>query len=249
MGGDGKTPQQSGLSRSEQMLTAFNVYRTTSLLEILDQPKTYAFVDGVVIDSAARVISADPVGLVLAVDRIQLAALERKRSVLLESPLHGATFRATVDAVDHRRGYVSLSALQPFETYHERRAQCRAVPSIPLLARLYGRGNAASGRVLDLSIHSLAAKFDASAFARVAQAQVVRLDVWGEPDAPSPFPDFETTAQISHSTAHEENGVQACRAVLEFDSYPALNSALHRYVARRQRDTLMKLCLTPPPTE
>lgn len=240
MGETGKS-QWSSLSRSEQMLTAFNVYRTTSLLEVLDQPKTYAFVDGVVVESIARVISADPVGLVLAVDRTQLAALERKRILLLESPLHGATFHATVDAIDHRRAYVSLSSLQPFETYQERRAQCRTVPSIPLLARLHGRGHAASGRVLDLSIHSLAADFDARAFARVSQAAVVRLDVWGEPDAPSPFPDFETTAQISRSTAHEENGVPACRAVLEFDSYPALSSALHRYVARRQRDILMEL--------
>jgi hypothetical protein len=111
MGRDGKTPRQSGLSRNEQMLTAFNVYRTTSLLQILDQPMTYTFVDGVVIDSLARVLSADPVGLVLAVDRTQLATLGRKRSVLLESPVHGATFHATVDAVNHRRAYVSLSAL------------------------------------------------------------------------------------------------------------------------------------------
>lgn len=97
MVGDAITPEQSDLSRSEQMLTAFNVYRITPLLEILDQPKTYTFVNGVVIDSVARVISADPVGPVLAVDRTQLAALERTRSVLLESPLHGATFRILME--------------------------------------------------------------------------------------------------------------------------------------------------------
>lgn len=53
---------------------------------------------------------------------------------------------------------------------------------------------------------------------RISQAQLVRLDLWGEPDAPRPFPDFQTTAQISRSTTHKENGVQACRAVLQFDS-------------------------------
>ena len=230
-----------GLSHSEQMLAAFNIYRTKTLLEVLDQPQVFVFIDGLVINSSVGVISADPCGLVLEVDRSQLAAFERSRSVVLESPLHGATFRAAVDAVDRRRAYLSLSGLEPYDAYHERRAQIRAVPIFPLLARLHNRGEEARGRVLDLSTHSLAADFDARAFSRVARAAVIRLDVWGETQTSNTFPDFETTAKITRRTQRDENGKQAYRAVLEFDSYPALNRTLRRYVARRQRDLMTEL--------
>ena len=231
------------VSHSEQMLSAFNVYRTTKLLEVLDQPQTFAFIDGLVINSPAKVVSADPHGLVLKVERAQLAALERTRTVVLESPLHGTTFRAAVDAVDHRRAYMCLSSLQPFDAYHERRTQSRAAPAMPLLARLHARGEEASGRVFDLSTRSLAADFETDAFSRVARAPVIRLDVWGGTETSSPLPDFQTTAHVSRSTQRSEDGVAVCRAVLELDSYPALSSRLHRYVARRHRDLLTELLL------
>ena len=232
--------ERDRLIRNAQMLEAFKVYRAASLLEFLDQPKTFAFFDGLVVQSHAKVVSADPYGLVLQVERAQLAALERTRSILLESPLHGATYRASVDEVDHRKAYVSLSNLEAFDAYHERRAHSRAVPAIPLLARARGYGEEATGRVSDLSTHSLAVDFNPGSFTRVAQAPLLRLDVWGEPGTKSPLPDFEVTASVGRS-ADGEDGNMACHAVLAFVPYPALERALRRYVARRQRDILTEL--------
>ena len=37
------------------MLGAFNVYRTETLLEVLDRPRTIVFLDGVVLEGEARV--------------------------------------------------------------------------------------------------------------------------------------------------------------------------------------------------
>ncbi len=226
--------------RRAQMVEAFKVYRTGSLIGILDRPRTYAFIDGLVIEGHVAVVSADPAGLVLAVDRAQLAALERTGTVLLESPLHGATFRATVDDVDLRRAYVSLSGLQPFNGYRERRGTCRVVPALPLLAKVRGRGEAASGRLVDLSARSLAADFDRAGFSRVCEEPLLRLEVWGEADGTSSLPDFETTARIRRTA---EPGARIRRAVLELDAFPALGRALHRYVAGRQRDILVNLRL------
>jgi len=231
------------LRRGAQMMEAFNVYRSTTLLEYVDRPHTFAFVDGVAIKSLAKVMSADPYGLVLKVVRDQTQALERASTVLLESPLHGATYRAIVDLVDHRTGYLSLSGLEPFGSYHERRAHGRAVPAIPMLAQVSGHGSRSSGRVVDVSTHSLAANFDSASFLRVAAAPLVRLDVWGEPDVEGPLPDFEVTARVSRSEGEEPPAGGVCRGVLEFDPYPALGTALRRYVARRERDILTELNL------
>lgn len=228
-------------TRIAQMLEAFRVYRTSTLLEVLDRPRTFAFVDGLVVTGVVEVISADPYGLVLQVERAQTAALERAQTVLLESPLHGASYRATVDLVDHRRAYVSLSGLEPFGNYEERRAQSRAAPAIPLLAKVFGHGETATGRVVDLSSHALAGDFERSSFDRVAGAPVVRLDVWGEEVTAAPLPDFEIDARIRRSTRSEGSEPAACRVVLAFDPYPALERVLRRYVARRQRDVMLEL--------
>lgn len=230
-------------ARAAQMLAAFKVYRSTALVDVLDRPRTYAFVDGVVVRGMADVVSADPYGLVLQVDRRQTAALERAQTVLLESPLHGAAYRATVDLVDHLQAYVSLSGLEPFGNYHERRAQSRAAPSIPLLAKVSGHGQTATGRVVDISICSLAVDFDRRSFERVSRAPLVRLDVWGEDNEASPLPDFEITAQIRRCTDTPAVGVMACRAVLSFAPYPALDRALRRYVAARQREVMLGLAI------
>ncbi len=229
--------------RLSQMTEAFNVYRTSTLLDVLDRPRTFAFVDGVVVESAARVVSADPGGLVLAIDRGQLAALETTRTLLVESPLHGTTFRAEVEVVDHRRGLVSIRDLTAFHAYHERRGHGRTVPGTAMLARVCGLGREARGRVVDLSPRALAADFDRDGFHRVARAPLVRVDVWGEHDTPSLLEDFEATAHIRRTEEHSDHGKAACRVVLELDAYPALERALRRYVAGRQREILTRLGL------
>ena len=233
---------------SPQLLEAFGLYRTRHLLDILDRPRIFAFVDGIVADSPARVISSDPCGLVLEVDARLLPALTRSDGVLVESPLHGAAFRARVDEVDHRRAYVSLSKLETFGAYHERRHSGRAVPRVPLLVKVFGRGHEAIGRVVDLSTAALSADFERARFARVANAPVVRLEVWGEDDEHVALQDFVTTARIHRTDERDRGALAATRVVLELDAFPALERALGRYVARRQRAILTELGLADAET-
>jgi hypothetical protein len=242
-GSEAPPPKSPSSERIEQMLGAFNIYRTENLLDLLDRPRAIVFVDGVVLEGEADVVTADPGGVILQVDRRVLAAITRSGSALIESPLHGATYRATLEAVDPARAYVSLCALEPFDSYHERRGDTRTVPGTPMLVRVHGLGREASGRVVDLSPGSLAADFDQEGFARVAGADLVRLAVWGEPGTCTVLDDFETTARIQRTFLHQEEGRCACRAVLVLDTYPALERALRRYVARRQREVLTELRL------
>lgn len=230
----------------QRMMEAFKVYRASAVVDYLDQLKLFAFVDGVVIEGFASVVSADPYGLVLLAERSQLTALDRARTVLLESPLHGASYRAEVDLVDHEKAFVSLHRLRHFGAYQDRRAYQRAAPGLPLMAQISGYGESASGRVADVSAHSLAVDVDPLTFSRVARAPLVRVDVWGEENATGSLPEFEVTAQVHRSAAMLETDERLIRAVLAFEPYPALARALRRYVARRQRDVLVELELEEP---
>jgi hypothetical protein len=241
--GDRSPPLEPSAERLEQMLGAFNIYRTETLLEMLDRPRAIVFVDGVAVEGEADVVTADPGGVILQVDGRLLAAISRTRSALIESPLHGATYRAALEEVDPARGYVSLCALEPFDARHERRLQTRTVPGMPMLARVHGLGHETSGRVVDLSPRSLAADFERERFERVAGAELVRVEVWGEHGTCAVLDDFETTARIQRTFLREKEGRCACRAVLALDTYPALDRALRRYVARRQREVLTELRL------
>jgi len=226
-----------------QMMQAFNVYRTATLRDVLDQPRTFAFVDGVVLSSTARVVSADPCGVVLCVERTQIAALERHGMLLIESPLHGSTYRGEVDGIDRRRHYASLSHLEAFDAYSERRSHSRATPGFAMLAKILLQDTEISGRVVDLSAHALAADFDPKALARVSPGAELQLEVWGNQENDNRLHDFVTTARISRTKEVQCDGAVACRAVFELDPYRALERSLRRYIAKRQREILIDLCL------
>ncbi len=232
--------EEAALRRS-QTLQAFNVYRTAAVADVLDRPRTYAFVDGVAVRCAVRVISADPGGVVLSVGRNHLTAMERAQMVLLESPLHGATFRTAIDEVDPLNGYVSVSRLQPCGKHHERRAVARAVPGLAMPVRVHTEAHEAMGRVVDLSPSAVAADFEHDRFLPLSLATSVRLDVSGDPDETSELESFVADARIRRTSEREHRGLLACRAVFEFDSYPALDRVLRRYVARRQLHVLTGL--------
>ncbi len=234
------------------MMQAFNVYRSSALRDLLDHPRTFAFVDGLVVASPARVVSADPCGVVLCVERTQIAALERSGTLLIESPLHGSTYRGSVDGVDRRRCYASLSHLEAFDAYSERRSYERTTPGFAMLAKLSLGVTEVSGRVTDLSARALAADFDPQAITRIPADRDLQLEVWGnksdnvwgEPGDENTLHDFVTTARINRTVDVQRDGVAACRVVLELDPYPALDRKLRRYIAQRQREVLVELCLS-----
>lgn len=227
-----------------QMMQAFNVYRTPALREVLDQPRTFAFVDGVVVSSVANIVSADPCGVVLRVDRTQIAALERNAMLLIESPLHGSTYRGKVDGIDRRRHYASVSHLETFDTYSERRSHSRASPGFAMLAKVLLQDTEISGRVVDISAQALAADFDPGAVGLISPEEDLELEVWGNQEKENRLHDFVITARMTRTTDVERDGAIACRAVFELDPYRALERSLRRYVAKRQREILIELCMS-----
>jgi hypothetical protein len=229
------------VEHQERMMLAFNVYRTATLLDVLDRPKVHAFVDGLAVSGEVHVVCADEGGVVVEVEPAQLSALERSGLALVESPLHGATYRARVDGVKRGRRYASLSRFEAFDAYSERRGLSRVVPVYPVLAHVSEGDDMTSGRVVDLSPGALAADFDRAAVTRLLDYDSVRLDVWGDGNDTGGFPDFMTSARFTRRAERMHEGVAVCRAVLEFEAYPALERTLRQYVARRQRELLIEL--------
>ena len=235
-------PAQSEAAEHQvQMMLAFNVYRSVTLLDVLDRPKVHAFVNGLAVSGEVQVVCADEGGVVVEVEPAQLAALERSGIALVESPLHGATYRAHVDGVKRGRRYASLSGFEAFDAYSERRGLSRVVPVYPVLAHVSEGDYMTSGRVVDLSPGALAADFDRAAVSRLLACASVRLDVWGDSGDTEGFPDFMTSARFTRRTNRMHEGEAVCRAVLEFEAYPALERTLRQYVARRQRELLIEL--------
>ena len=201
----------------------------------------FTFVRGLVVESPARVVSANERGVVFQISKAQANALGHAETALVESPLHGASFRAEIESLDRARAQVSVSRLEPFDKYMERRQLSRVVPDHPMLVRVHTGENSVNGRVADISASALAADLDLRAVVKLQGARLVDLEVWGEERGPGALCDFETQGRLQRICEIEDVSGQACRAVIEMDAYPALDKTLRRYVARRQREILTEL--------
>jgi hypothetical protein len=223
-------------------VAGFNLYRTPGVCEALDEVRIVTCYSGVVVEGPARVLHAADHEVILEVGAEQAAALARARLAIVESPVHGTSFRACVATTWPAGREVRLTELVPFKEYIGRRRDSRVVPVHPMLVRLSRDEDEAFGRVVDVSSSALATIVDGRIAGSLASTDVrLVLDVWGEIDADPRLPDFSVNGRILRIGAAEEIAAPFLKVVVAFDAYPALDTELKRYTARRQREVMVIL--------
>ena len=226
--------------RYQQLIAGFNVYRTASLRDALAPLRVTTCVRGLVVDGEARVVSADTCGVVFNVGRPQLNALVDTGFGIVASPVHGASYRARVDDANTERKLVSLSHFEPYRDHTERRATSRVVPEDPMLVRVTRGEREASGRVVDISVSALAARFDTAAADHLDAKDEVHLQVWGQEVGKRSLSDFEVTARVLRARTEDEDA-RARHVVFVLESYVSLDRRLGAYVAARQHRLMVAL--------
>ena len=224
------------------VVAGFNVYRTEGVGDLLDDVQVATCYEGLVIEGAAKVVQAGEGRVVMAVAPDQARALAHTKLAFVESPLHGCGYRARVHCASPPTGEIELTDFEPFNEVVARRKQPRVLPVHAMLMRLTKADDEVCGRVIDVSPEALGAIVDRDAINRFGQTDgEAQVDVWGEYAKIDGLEDFRTSAFLIRLTELEPANAQLCKVVIGLSVFPALERALNRYTARRQRETLVAL--------
>lgn len=226
----------------EKVVAGFNLYRTPGVCEALDDVHISTCCSGIVVESPARVLEARGHEVILEVTEEQATALSYTHVAFVESPVHGTSFRASVEYLQPARREVSLSGFEPFKECIGRREYSRVTPVHAMLVRLTRGREEAFGRVLDISAEALAAVINGRSLTRLgSESGLLDLDVWGEHQPDQLLNDFRVSGRLMRVDESDEFNAPYCKVVVVFQVYPALEQALNRYIARRQREILVAL--------
>lgn len=229
-------------ARHEQVVAGFNLYRTPGVCETLDDVHVSTCYSGVVVEGPARVVAAGGHEVVLEVTGEQATALSHTSLAIVESPVHGTSFRASVAHLQPTRNEVSLSSFERFKDCIGRRRHSRVTPTHAMLVRLTCGEKEVFGRVVDISSGALAAVIDSRALTRLgSEDELLGLDVWGEPQSGQRLSDFSVSGRMKRVERRDAFNLPFRKVVVCFEVYPALEKILNRYVARRQREILVAL--------
>lgn len=226
----------------EQLVAGFNLYRTPGVAEALDEVRVATCYEGIVVESAARVIEVCGHQVTLAVTDEEVKALSRTHLAFVESPVHGTSFRASVEHLEFARGEVCLSKFEPLKAYIGRREEVRVAPVHTMLVRLNRGAVEMHGRVVDISTKALAADVNNISPLRLDSSKgELALNVWGESQADEHLPDFEVMGTVFRVEDISDAGANFSRLIIAYEPYPALEQQLNRYIARRHREILVTL--------
>ena len=224
-----------------QQLAGFNVYRTPFFIsENIAHPRINTNFRGVPISSDATVVDVGTGDVTFALEPTQLNVVSRAECSLIESPIHGVTFRAYPTLVDAQNCRVTFAQ---FHRHHglgaELRTNLRVELDAAIQVLLCFEGNEVSGSLVDVSVASLAVYIvdgTVNALQEGNQVEIRIPDLPGETEA-----GLKATGKVIRTMPVVDEQPGACRLVIYLSANESLHGLLNAYVETRRDEILAEI--------
>lgn len=227
--------------RYRQLVAAFNVYRASqTVAESISPPRIHTSFRGVPFSCDAKVLAVGQRDVTFSIEPLQAKAVERTRTSVVMSPLHGMTFMVTATGVDCENGRASFAQfVSQRRGGAEKRTNLRVEPERSIDVKMRCMDREVTGSLLDVSVVSLAVSFadkDVDCFQEGAPVEVVIPELSPEFNAP-----VEAEGRIIRTMPLTDQDSSECGVVIYLRVDHKLFDRLERYVAMRQVSIIREL--------
>lgn len=227
--------------RYRQLVAAFNVYRASqTVAESISPPRIHTSFRGVPFSCDAKVLAVGQRDVTFSIEPLQAKAVERTRTSVVMSPLHGMTFMVTATGVDCENSRASFAQfVSQGRGSAEKRHNLRVEPERSIGVTTRFMGQEVTGSLLDVSVVSLAVSFadkDVEGFREGTPVEVVIPELAPEFEAP-----VEAEGRIIRTMPLTDQDSSECGVVIYLRVDHKLFDRLERYVAVRRVSIIREL--------
>jgi len=197
---------------------------------------------GVPVDSPAQVVSVSDEGVTLRVSATQVAILGKTGLALVESPVHGAAFRAYSSRVDAAAYEVTFSHFIRHDQPLERRQHSRIRPQRPLPVTIRKASKEFTGWLFDVSAVAAAIQLRNLELAPLKEGDSVELYFALPRIAGAGEISMSLPGRVNMICRNDEDDRQAVRVVVKMPGSAKLCTQISEYVTDRKNRALTERC-------
>ncbi len=206
--------------------------------EMRDRLRVFTCFRGIPVDSSAEVINVSELEVTFRVSPTQAAILRRMGLALIESPLHGAAYRAYSTQVDVGACEVTFSHFIEHDEPMERRRYHRVRPERPIEASISKGSDEFTGMLFDVSAVAAAVFLRNVDLSPLGDGDEVELNVWLPRLSSSGELHLSIPARVGKIHSGVENDPDAHRVVLDIPGDAEVFDQICRYIVDAQERSL-----------
>ncbi len=206
--------------------------------ELKERLRIFTCFRGIPVDSSAEVIKVGELDVTFRVSPTQAAILQRMGLALIESPLHGAAYRAYSTNVDSAACEVTFSHFIEHDEPMERRQYHRVRPERPVAASIAKGQDEFTGMLFDVSAVAAAVFLRNVNLAALNEGDEVELNVWLPRLSASGELQLSIPAHVSAVHSGVEQDPDAHRVVLDIPGDEKVFDQICRYIVDAQERSL-----------
>lgn len=206
--------------------------------EVKERLRIFTCFRGIPVDSSAEVVRVGESDVVFRVSETQAAILQRMGLALIESPLHGAAYRAYSTRVDPAAREVTFSHFIKHDAPTNRRRHRRVRPERPVEASIVKGSEQFTGMLFDVSAVAVAVFLRNVDLAALREGVEVELNVWLPRLSGAGEIQLSIPANIIKIHLGVDNDPNAHRVVLSIPGDEKVFDQICRYIVDAQERSL-----------